>query len=61
MNLDKKIIAEIAKFNKVNKYIMEQDAAAVPAVPEDVELYCKMASSNFSKAIVKQSPVFIPD
>ena len=35
MNLDKKIIAEIAKFNKVNKYIMEQDAAAVPAVPED--------------------------
>jgi hypothetical protein len=35
MNLDKKIIAEIAKFNKVNKYIMEQDAAAAPAVPED--------------------------
>ena len=35
MNLDKKIIAEIAKFNKVNKYIMEQDAAADPAVPED--------------------------
>lgn len=35
MNLDKKIIAEIEKFNKVNKYIMEQDAAAVPAVPED--------------------------
>ena len=35
MNLDKKIIAEIEKFNKVNKYIMEQDAAAAPAVPED--------------------------
>jgi hypothetical protein len=35
MNLDKKIIAEIAKFNKVNKYIMEQDAAAAPPVPED--------------------------
>ena len=35
MNLDKKIIAEIAKFNKVNKYIMEQDAAALPTVPED--------------------------
>jgi hypothetical protein len=35
MNLDKKIIAEIAKFNKVNKYIMEQDAAASPTVPED--------------------------
>lgn len=35
MNLDKKIIAEIAKFNKVNKYIMEQDAAALPAPVED--------------------------
>ena len=35
MNLDKKIIAEIAKFNKVNKYIMEQDAAAAPAPVED--------------------------
>ena len=36
MSLDKKIIAEIEKFNKVNKYIMEQDAAAVPTIP-DVE------------------------
>ena len=35
MNLDKKIIAEIEKFNKVNKYIMEQDAAAAPAPAED--------------------------
>ena len=35
MNLDKKIIAEIAKFNKVNKYIMEQDAAALPSPVED--------------------------
>ena len=35
MNLDKKIIAEIEKFNKVNKYIMEQDAAAAPAPVED--------------------------
>lgn len=34
MSLDKKIIAEIAKFNKVNKYIMEQDAAAVPLPDE---------------------------
>lgn len=36
MSLDKKIIAEIEKFNKVNRYIMEQDAAAVPTIP-DVE------------------------
>jgi hypothetical protein len=35
MNLDKKIIAEIEKFNKVNKYIMEQDAVAAPAPVED--------------------------
>ena len=33
MSLDKKIIAEIAKFNKVNQYIMEQDAAAIPTPP----------------------------
>jgi len=34
MSLDKKIIAEIEKFNKVNRYIMEQEAAAVPTIPD---------------------------
>ena len=35
MSLDKKILAEIEKYNKVNKYIMEQDAAVAPPVPAD--------------------------
>jgi hypothetical protein len=35
MSLDKKILAEIEKYNKVNKYIMEQDAAIAPPVPAD--------------------------
>lgn len=34
MSLDKKILAEIEKYNKVNRYITEQEAAALP-VPED--------------------------
>jgi len=34
MSLDKKILAEIEKYNKVNRYITEQEAAAV-AAPED--------------------------
>jgi len=37
------------------------DEPEVPAVPEEVALYCKMALSNFSKATVRQSSVFIPD
>lgn len=43
MSLDKKIIAEIEKFNKVNRYIMEQDAAAVPTIP-DVEAPADVAA-----------------
>lgn len=31
MNIDKKILEEVARFNSMNKYIMEQDAPEIPA------------------------------
>jgi hypothetical protein len=37
------------------------DEPEIPAVPEDVALYCNIALSNFSRATVRQSSVFIPD
>lgn len=35
MNVDKKILEEVARFNSMNKYIMEQDAPVVPPAPAD--------------------------
>jgi hypothetical protein len=35
MNVDKKILEEVARFNSMNKYIMEQDAPVVPPPPAD--------------------------
>lgn len=33
MNIDKKILKEIAKYNKINQYILEQEALEVPPPP----------------------------
>jgi hypothetical protein len=33
--MDKKIIEEIKRYNTINNYIFEQDAAALPPIPED--------------------------
>ena len=35
MRMDKKIIEEIKRYNTINNYIFEQDAAALPPIPED--------------------------
>ncbi len=33
MSIDRKIISEIERYRSINKYIMEQDAAAIPPPP----------------------------